>query len=151
MSDGEIWPSRSYIVAHSNFSCRCGRTRQYHFPCFHYVAASQHRNFAYETQIPWEFSVDSLVQTWSPRFEPFLDEGQWPPYTGPKYITDPGIHWDKRGTQKRMRHKMVMDQVFGRTRRGRATPFLLTPSSTNVANVVGLGIIHVHAIGRLVR
>ena len=27
MSDGEIWPSRSYIVALSNFSCRCGRTR----------------------------------------------------------------------------------------------------------------------------
>ena len=84
MSDGEVQPSRSYIVVLSNLSYRCGRTRQYHFPCSHYVVASQHRNFAYETKIPWEFSVDSLVLTWSPHFEPFLDEGQWPPYNGPK-------------------------------------------------------------------
>jgi hypothetical protein len=39
-SDGEIRPSRSYIVVLSNFSCGCGRTRQYHFPCSHYIAAS---------------------------------------------------------------------------------------------------------------
>ena len=79
MSDGEVRPSRSYIVVLSIFSCRYGRARQYHFPYSHYVAASQHRNFAYETKIPWEFSVDSLVLTWSPRFKPYLDEGQWPP------------------------------------------------------------------------
>ena len=91
-SDGEVRPSWSYIVVLSNFSCRCGRTRQYHFPCSHYVAASQHRNFAYEIKIPPEFSADSLVLTWSPHFEPFLDEGQWPPYTRPKYIVDPSTH-----------------------------------------------------------
>ena len=34
---------------------------------------------------------------------------------------------------------------------GEQPPFLLTPSRTNVANVVDLGIIHVHAIGSLVR
>ena len=60
-SDGEVRPSRSYIVVLSNFSCGCGKTRQYHFPCSYYVAASQHCNFAYETQISWEFSVVSLV------------------------------------------------------------------------------------------
>jgi len=27
MSDGEVRPSRSYIVVLSNFSCRCGKTR----------------------------------------------------------------------------------------------------------------------------
>ena len=123
----------------SNFSCRCGKTRQYHFPCSHYVAASQHRNFAYETQIPSEFSVVSLVQTWSPRFEPFLDEGQWPPYTGPKYIADPGTRWDKRGTRKRTRHKMVMDQVSSRTRRRRATPFLTDPEQNQCGKCGRLG------------
>ena len=123
----------------SNFSCRCGKTRQYHFPCSHYVAASQHRNFAYETQIPLEFSVDSLVRTWSPRFEPFLDEGQWPPYTGPKYIADLGTHWDKRGTHKMTRHKMVMDHVSGRTRRGRATPFLTNPEQNQCGKCGRLG------------
>ena len=131
--------SRSYIVVLSNFSCRCGRTRQYHFPCSHYVAASRYRNFAYETKIPREFSVDSLVLTWSPHFEPYLDEGQWPPYTGSRYIADPGTHWDKRGTRKRMRHKMVMDQVFGRTRRGRATPFLTDPKQNQCGKCGRLG------------
>jgi hypothetical protein len=48
-SDGEVRPSKSYIVVLTNFSCRRGKTRQCHFPCSHYVAASQHRNFAYDT------------------------------------------------------------------------------------------------------
>jgi hypothetical protein len=112
-------------VVLSNFSCRCGKTRQYHFPCSHYVAASQHRNFAYKTQIPREFSV--------------LDEGQWPPYTGPKYIADPGARWDKCGTRKRTRHKMVMDQVSGKTRRGRATPFLTDPEQNQCGKCGRLG------------
>jgi hypothetical protein len=30
--------------------------------------------FAFESRIPSELSVESLVRTWSPRFEPFLDE-----------------------------------------------------------------------------
>ena len=123
----------------SNFSCRCGRTRQYHFPCSHCVAASQHRNFTYETKIPWEFSVDSLVLTWSPYFEHYLDEGQWPPYTGLRYIADPGTRWDKHGTRKRTRHKMVMDQVSGRTRRGRATPFLTDPEQNQCGKCGRLG------------
>jgi hypothetical protein len=108
-SDGEVRPSRSYIVVLMDFSCKYGRTRQYHFPCSHYVAASQHHNFAYESKISREFSVDSLVRTWSPHFEPYLDESQWPPYTGSKYIVDLGCCWDKCGTRKRTRHNMVMD------------------------------------------
>ncbi|XP_039820677.1 uncharacterized protein LOC120682730 isoform X2 [Panicum virgatum] len=40
-SNGKVRPSRSYIVVLINFSCTCGRTRQYHFPCSHYVAAAQ--------------------------------------------------------------------------------------------------------------
>ena len=138
-SDGEVQPSRSYIVVLSNFSCRCGRTRQYHFPCSYYIAASQHRNFAYETKIPREFSVNSLVLTWSPCFEPYLDEGQWPLYTSPRYIADLGTRWDKCGTRKRMRHKMVMAQVSGRTRRGRAIPFLTNPEQNHCGKCGRLG------------
>jgi hypothetical protein len=59
--------------------------------------------------------VESLIRTWSPRFEPFLDESQWPTYIGPTYIADPKHPWDKRGTRKRSRCNMVMDQVSGRT------------------------------------
>jgi hypothetical protein len=51
-SDGEVQPSRSYIVLLSDFSCRCGRPSQYHSLCSHYIAAARHRNFDYKTKIP---------------------------------------------------------------------------------------------------
>jgi hypothetical protein len=91
------------------FSCGCGKPIQYHFPCSHYVVAAPHHNFAFKSRIPSEFRVESLVRTWSPRFEPFLDESQWPTYTGPIYIADPAHHWDKRGTRKRSRCNLIMD------------------------------------------
>jgi hypothetical protein len=88
-SDGEVRPSRTHVVLLDAFSCGCGKPRQYHFPCSHYVVAAHHRNFAFESRIPSKFTVESLVHTWSPRFEPFLDKSQWPTYTGPIYIADP--------------------------------------------------------------
>jgi hypothetical protein len=63
--------------------------------------------------------------SWISRFEPFLDESQWPTYTGPTYIIDPAHRWDKRGTRKSNSFNMVMDHVSSITRRGRATPFLV--------------------------
>jgi hypothetical protein len=45
------------------FSCGCGKPIQYHFPYSHYVVVACHRNFAFESRIPWEFSVESLVRT----------------------------------------------------------------------------------------
>jgi hypothetical protein len=124
-SDREVRPSRTHVVLLDAFSCGCGKPRQYHFPCSHYVAAARHHNFAFESRIPLEFSVESLVRTWSPHFEPFLDESQWPTYTGLVYIAEPTHRWDKRGTRKMSRCNMVMDQVSSRTRRGRASPFLV--------------------------
>jgi hypothetical protein len=72
--DGEVRPSRTHVVLLHAFSCGCGKHRQYYFPCSHYVATARHRKFAFESRILWEFSVESLVCTLSPRFEPFLDE-----------------------------------------------------------------------------
>jgi hypothetical protein len=62
-SDGEVQPSRTHVVLLVAFLCGCGKTRQYHFTCFHYVAAARHLNFVFESRIPWEFSVESLVHT----------------------------------------------------------------------------------------
>jgi hypothetical protein len=136
-SDGEVRPLWSYIVVLCNFSCRYGKTRQYHFPCSHYVATSQHWLWDLDTA---RVNVDSLVLTWSPCFEPYLDEGHWPPYTGSKYIADPVTCWDKHGTRNRTRHKMVMVQVSGRTRWGRATPFLTDPEQNQCGKCVRLGL-----------
>jgi hypothetical protein len=82
------------------------------------MAAARHHNYDIEARIPHEFSVDTLVQTWKPRFMSFRDLIEWPLYDGPKYVVDPAYRWDKRGSRKRTRHMMVMDQISGRTRRG---------------------------------
>ena len=126
-SDGEVRESRRHVVVLEDFSCTCGAPKQYHFPCSHIVAASSHRNYDFESRIPSEFSVQKLLLTWSPRFVPFRDSGEWPSYDGPRYIADEDDKWDKRGSRKRTRHKMVMDQVSGRTKRGKTTPFLADP------------------------
>jgi hypothetical protein len=68
-SDGDMRSSRSYIVILIDFSCTCVRTRPYHFVCSHYIAAARHCNFTYKSMILREFTVDSLVLTWSPQFE----------------------------------------------------------------------------------
>jgi hypothetical protein len=87
-SDSEVRESRRHVVVIHDFSCTCGGPRQYHFPCSHMVAACNHRNFSWERLIPPEFSVEKLIRTWSPRFVPFHDSGEWPPYDGPRYIAD---------------------------------------------------------------
>uniref|UniRef100_K4ALW7 Uncharacterized protein n=1 Tax=Setaria italica TaxID=4555 RepID=K4ALW7_SETIT len=106
-SNGEIQESRIHVP------------RQYHFVCSHVVVAARHRNFDIESMIPHEFSVETLVRTWSPRFVPFRDPREWPSYDGPKYIVDPAYHWNKCGSRKRTRHKMTMDQkMLGLSIRG---------------------------------
>jgi hypothetical protein len=62
-SDGEVRPSRTHVVLLDAFSCGCGKPRQYQFSCSYYVAAARHRNFAFESSIPCEFSVESLICT----------------------------------------------------------------------------------------
>ena len=94
---------------------------------------------SYMSRIPLKFTVDKLVRTWSPRFEPFVDEGQWPPYTGPVYIADLSCRWDKRWSRKRSRHGMAMDQVSRRTKRGRMRPFVEEPEQNLCSRCGRLG------------
>jgi hypothetical protein len=69
----------------------------------------------------------------------FWDPREWPPYDGPKYVADPAYKWNKHGSRKRSRHKMVMDHISGRTRRGRATPFLTDPEQYECGKCGRLG------------
>jgi hypothetical protein len=38
-------------------------------------------------------TLQALVRTWSPHFVVFLDEQQWEPYDGPRYVADKVILW----------------------------------------------------------
>ena len=150
-SDGEERPSRCYVVVLVNFSGTCGRPQQYHFPCSQYIAAARHRNFSFMRQIPPEFTVDRLVQTWSPRFEPFLETGQWPPYSGPVYIADRACRWDKLevGRDPDTTWRWIRFPAgLGGAERGRLWK---SPSRTSVADAAELDTTHAHASGCLVR
>jgi hypothetical protein len=138
-SDGESQESRKHVVVLNELSCTCGAPKQYHFPCSHVIAAARARNFDIERRIPPQFNVDKLVLTWSPRFIPYHDQGEWPPYDGPKYVADLGSRWNKRGSRKRKRHNMVMDQIPGSSRRGRRTPFLTDPEQYECGKCGRLG------------
>ena len=70
---------------------------------------------------------------------PFQDPGEWPPYDGPNYIADLAYRWNKRGSRKRTRHRMVIDQIPERTRRGRGTPFLTDPEQYECGKCDRLG------------
>ena len=64
-TNGEVRPSRSHKVVLINISCTCGKPRQYHFPCLHYVVVAQHHNFWKRLQLhgsnSWE-AVQSKVK-----------------------------------------------------------------------------------------
>ena len=104
MFDGEVRESRIHVVVLQDFKCTCGKPWQYHFLYSHLVATARHRNFNIESRIPHKFSVDTFVHTWSPRFVPFRDPREWPPYDGPKYIMDSAYHCNKRGSRKDEAH-----------------------------------------------
>jgi hypothetical protein len=40
---------------------------------------------------------------------PFLDEEQWEPYDGSRYMADKAMMWKKRGPRRRARYAMEMD------------------------------------------
>jgi hypothetical protein len=52
-----------------------------------------------------------LVRTWSPHFVLFLDEEQWEPYDGPRYVVDKVMMWKKKGPRMHARYTMEMDRV----------------------------------------
>jgi hypothetical protein len=56
-------------------------------------------------------TLDALVHTWSPRFVLFLDEEQWEPYDGPKYVADKAMMWKKRGPRRHARYAMERSNV----------------------------------------
>ena len=70
-SDDEVRESRMHVVILQDFKCIYGKQRQYHFLCSHLVATARPHNYNIESRIPHEFSIDTLVHTWSPRFVPF--------------------------------------------------------------------------------
>jgi hypothetical protein len=56
-------------------------------------------------------TLEALVHTWSHCFVQFLDEEQWEPYDGPRYMDDKVMMWKKRCPRRRAWYAMEMDRV----------------------------------------
>jgi hypothetical protein len=89
---------RSTVTLSKNTST-CGVPQLIHVSCPHTIVVCN--------LLSWNFYVppfmtnyntlEALVHTWSPHFVPFLDEEQWEPYDGPRYVADKAMMWKKRG------------------------------------------------------
>ena len=71
-------------------TCTCGIPTLLHMLCSHMIIACRDRGVDVEAPVRMVryYSVGSLLRTWTPRFEPFLDEDQWEPYSGSQYVAD---------------------------------------------------------------
>jgi hypothetical protein len=97
----------------SENTCTCGVPELIHVPCLHIIVVYNHLgwNFYVSPFMATYNTLEALVRTWSPRFVPFLDEEQWEPYDGPRYVADKAMMWEKRGPRRCARYAMEMDRV----------------------------------------
>jgi hypothetical protein len=77
----------------SENTCTCGVPHLIHVPCPHIIVVCNHlsQNFYVYPFMATYNTLEALVRTWSPRFVSFLDEEQWEPYDGPRYVADKGM------------------------------------------------------------
>lgn len=140
---GEHRGARKFKVVITDNRCTCGVPQRKHIPCSHMVTACRHRCVDHldASRMPAYFTMDAMVKTWSPRFEPFLDEDHWAPYNGPRYVADVAMLWKKRGPRRRVRYTMDMDrlQAGGSKRRKSGTPFLEDPQAISCSSCHNTG------------
>ena len=92
--------------------CSCMRPSLLHLPCSHLLNASRVRNVDVNhplTVRESEFSIMTVKNTWAPRFQPYLDQSQWPEYHGVQLWPDPELKIVRRGRRKTKRLRGDMD------------------------------------------
>jgi hypothetical protein len=112
-SGGKHRGAKRFTVNLSENTCTCGVPRLIHIPCPHIIVVCNllGRNFYVTPFVATYNTLDALVRTWSAHFVPFLDEEQWEPYNGPRYVADKAMMWKKRGPRRRARYALEMDRV----------------------------------------
>jgi hypothetical protein len=97
----------------SENTCTCDVPQFIHVPCPHVIVVCKclGRNFYVSPFMTTNNTLEVLAHTWSPRFVSFLDEEQWEPYDGLRYVTDKVMMWKKRGPRRHARYAIKMDRV----------------------------------------
>jgi hypothetical protein len=112
-SSGEHCGAKRFTVNLSENTCTYGVPQLIYVPCPHIIVVCN--LFDYIFYVPPFMAtyntLEALVRTWSAHFVPFLDEEQWEPYDGPKYVVDKAMIWKKRGPRRRAQYAMEMNRV----------------------------------------
>jgi hypothetical protein len=110
---GEHRGAKRFTMNLSENNCTCGVPQLIHVPCPHTIVVCNllGRNFYVPHFTAMYNTLEALVRTWSPHFVPFLDEEQWEPYDGPRYMANNAMMWKKRGPRRRAQYAMEMDLV----------------------------------------
>ena len=111
-NDGRQHGGRAFKVSLTRCDCSCMRPSLLHLPCSHLLNTSRVRNVDVNhplTVRESEFSIMTVKNTWTPRFQPYLDQSQWPEYHGVQLWPDPELKVVSRGRRKTKRLRRDMD------------------------------------------
>jgi hypothetical protein len=105
--------AKQFAVNLSENTCTYGVPQLIHVPCPHTIVVCiiLDRNFYVPLSLANYNILEALVRTWSHHFVPFLDEEQWEPYDGPRYVADKAMMWKKRGPRRCTWYAMEIDRV----------------------------------------
>jgi hypothetical protein len=112
-SGGEHHGVKWFTVNLSENTCTCGVPQLIHVPCLHIIVVCNRlgQNVYVPPFMATYNTLEALVRTWSPHFVPFLDEEQWEPYDGSRYVADKAMMWKKRGPRRHAGYAMKIDRV----------------------------------------
>ena len=111
---GVQWGGRHFCVVASNNTCTCGVPMLEHLPCSHMITVCRLRALDYKVppKMSYELTLQAMFNTYSPRFEPYLDPTQWPSYGGEEYVADKSLMITTRGRRSSKRLRNDMDKAF---------------------------------------
>ena len=111
--DGVQHGGRACKVWLKKCECSCVRPSLLHLACSHLLTAARIRNVDINhplTVRESEFSIETTKQTWAPRFNPYLDQSQWPEYHGVQLWPNPKWKVITRGRRQTKRLRGDMDR-----------------------------------------
>jgi len=112
--DGQTYGGRAFEVSLRTHTCSCQRPSKYHWPCSHLMTAANTRNVNVSDGLTvrlHQFTLEASSLTWAGRFNPYLDQSQWPEYHGPEIRPDPNLMVPTKGRRRSKRYRNDMDEL----------------------------------------
>ena len=106
---------RTYRINLQEYTCTCGKTLIYGFPCSHILAACHFRSVDFRPLVQHYYSTQSYYNSWAPLFHPIFNLYEWPPYDGPIIVPFESMKRASSGRPKSSHLHNEMDVREGKT------------------------------------